>query len=170
MTFNLQRDTNKPRTKWKWVSLESSSRVADHRHIGLCREARMESMDIRWGKLKRMRNVAGRNEFQLDIRSSNEREWKENGQLVRAEPKQVHYRQALGSLPLSSQYFVRVRAVDNSLTTVATSPSTSFSVACQSRFPLFFYRKFLDLQLRFPQTMSDWTVSLTASCVSRGMQ
>lgn len=80
-----------------------------------------------------------RNELQLDIRSSNEREWRESGQLIRAEPNQVHYRQALGSLPLSSQYFVRVRAVDGSLTTVATSPSTSFSVACQSGFSVSFF-------------------------------
>ncbi|PAV76811.1 hypothetical protein WR25_25936 isoform A [Diploscapter pachys] len=76
-------------------------------------------------------NTNGIYGYQLDIRSSNEREWRENGQLIKAEPSQVHYRQALGSLPLSSQYFVRVRAVDGSLTTVATSPSTSFSVACQ---------------------------------------
>ena len=95
-------------------------------------------MDIRWADW-REREMLQRNELQLDIRSSNEREWRESGQLIRAEPNQVHYRQALGSLPLSSQYFVRVRAVDGSLTTVATSPSTSFSVACQSGFSVSFF-------------------------------
>ncbi|CAI4231782.1 unnamed protein product [Auanema sp. JU1783] len=70
--------------------------------------------------------------YQLDIRTDQDREWKETGGILRNEPSQTHYRHALGALPVVSQYFLRVRAVDNSMTTISSSTPTSFSVKCQT--------------------------------------
>ncbi|CAJ0598951.1 unnamed protein product [Cylicocyclus nassatus] len=69
--------------------------------------------------------------YQVDIRRDGDRDWHEHGSLIRSEPSQVHFRQSLGTVPVAT-YYLRVRAVDSSMTTVATSPSTSFSVSCQA--------------------------------------
>ncbi|VDK49158.1 unnamed protein product [Cylicostephanus goldi] len=68
--------------------------------------------------------------YQVDIRRDGDRDWHEHGSLIRSEPSQVHFRQSLGTVPVAT-YYLRVRAVDGSMSTVATSPSTSFSVSCQ---------------------------------------
>ncbi|RCN43889.1 fibronectin type III domain protein [Ancylostoma caninum] len=68
--------------------------------------------------------------YQVDIRRDGDRDWHEQGPLVRSEPSQTHFRQSLGAVPVAT-YYLRVRAVDNNMATVATSPSTSFSVSCQ---------------------------------------
>ncbi|EPB69666.1 fibronectin type III domain protein, partial [Ancylostoma ceylanicum] len=68
--------------------------------------------------------------YQVDIRRDGDREWHEQGPLVRSEPSQSHFRQSLGAVPVAT-YYLRVRAVDSNMATVATSPSTSFSVSCQ---------------------------------------
>ncbi|VDO74656.1 unnamed protein product [Heligmosomoides polygyrus] len=68
--------------------------------------------------------------YQVDIRKDGDREWTELGPVVRSEPSQSHFRQSLGSVPVAT-YYLRVRAIDTSGATLTTSPSTSFSVACQ---------------------------------------
>ncbi|ETN71312.1 fibronectin type III domain protein [Necator americanus] len=69
--------------------------------------------------------------YQVDIRRDGDRDWHEQGAIVRSEPSQTHFRQSLGAVPVAT-YYLRVRAVDTSMATVATSPSTSFSVSCQA--------------------------------------
>uniref|UniRef100_A0A7I5E8R5 Fibronectin type III domain protein n=2 Tax=Haemonchus contortus TaxID=6289 RepID=A0A7I5E8R5_HAECO len=69
--------------------------------------------------------------YQVDIRRDGDREWTEHGAMTRVEPSQSHFRQSLGPVPVAT-YYLRVRAIDGSGNTVATSPSTSFSVSCQT--------------------------------------
>ncbi|KHJ90440.1 fibronectin type III domain protein, partial [Oesophagostomum dentatum] len=71
--------------------------------------------------------------YQVDIRRDGDRDWHEQGAVVRSEPSQVHFRQSLGAVPVAT-YYLRVRALDSSMSTVATSPSTSFSVSCQRKY------------------------------------
>ncbi|CAB3401714.1 unnamed protein product [Caenorhabditis bovis] len=82
-----------------------------------------------WSVVGERANLAG---YQIDIRSSEDRAWRETGSLVRNEPTQTHYRVALGALNPSTTYLVRVRALDETHSTVSTSPSASFAVACQT--------------------------------------
>lgn len=125
------------------------------------RECRLSGMESAW-------NCSGdsRLPFQIDIRADGEREWRESGGLIRSEPTQSHYRHALGSLPVAS-YFLRVRAIDGSMSTVATSTSTSFAVSCQSELSAA-VSEYLSVQPRCPRTMSVWIVSLTAPPGSAG--
>ncbi|CAI5445350.1 unnamed protein product [Caenorhabditis angaria] len=69
--------------------------------------------------------------YQVEIRTQDDRTWKPSGSLQQNEPSQTHYRVALGQLNVAPTYLVRVRALDRTHTTVATSPSASFSVQCQ---------------------------------------
>ncbi|KJH44141.1 fibronectin type III domain protein [Dictyocaulus viviparus] len=68
--------------------------------------------------------------YQVDIRRDGDREWTEHGPLLRSEPSQLHFRQSLGAMSVAT-YYLRVRAIDVDRNTMATSPSTSFSVSCQ---------------------------------------
>ncbi|ULU01578.1 hypothetical protein L3Y34_001716 [Caenorhabditis briggsae] len=70
-------------------------------------------------------------EYQVDIRTTDERSWRAVEPSVENEQSQTHYRLPLGQLNVASTYLVRVRALDSSRSTVATSPSASFSVLCQ---------------------------------------
>lgn len=87
-----------------------------------------------WSALGDASQVHG---FQLDIKTDQD-QWKETGGVLRSEPSQSHFRQALGALPVASRYFVRIRAVDGTSNTLATSSAASFSVKCQSEF-MFIY-------------------------------
>lgn len=70
-------------------------------------------------------------EYQVDIRSTDERSWRAVEPSVQNEQSQTHYRLPLGQLNVASTYLVRVRALDASRSAIATSPSASFSVLCQ---------------------------------------
>ncbi|GMS87185.1 hypothetical protein PENTCL1PPCAC_9360, partial [Pristionchus entomophagus] len=70
--------------------------------------------------------------YQVEIRKDSEAEWRKAGTAIRNEPGKTHYRESLGNLPVSPLYYVRVRALDSSVTTVATSSAASFSVKCHA--------------------------------------
>uniref|UniRef100_A0A8R1HV11 Fibronectin type-III domain-containing protein n=1 Tax=Caenorhabditis japonica TaxID=281687 RepID=A0A8R1HV11_CAEJA len=69
--------------------------------------------------------------YQVDIRSTDERAWRAVEPLVQNEAAQSHYRLPLGNLNVGKTYLVRVVALDRSRAVVASSPSASFSVLCQ---------------------------------------
>uniref|UniRef100_A0A1I7XRY1 Fibronectin type-III domain-containing protein n=1 Tax=Heterorhabditis bacteriophora TaxID=37862 RepID=A0A1I7XRY1_HETBA len=46
--------------------------------------------------------------YHIDIRRDNEREWREQSQIIHSEPTQSHYRHSLGNLAVASTYFLRV--------------------------------------------------------------
>lgn len=94
----------------------------------------------------------------MEIRKETEADWRKAGAVIRNDPSKTHYRyrlfihitstiltwiekiidivygiicrESLGNLPVSPLYYIRVRAQDSSMTTVATSSAASFSVNC----------------------------------------